>query len=508
MTRCFLSYFVFVLAATVSAGPAEHPLSGFDEYVHQALVDWQTPGVAVAILRDDETLLLRGYGVRRLDDLETVDENTVFPIASVTKVFTATGMALLVEEGRVLWDDPVVKHLPEFQLADADLTRRVQILDLLSHRTGLERADLIAYRGDCERAELMRRLRLLKPSSPFRSGYGYNNLMYIAAGELSARVARTPWEEFITKRVVRPLNLRSTTVGLPPDSTNRVAAHTWVDGQLRIDPLLDGGSDGLRRFRRASAPAGSIYSTISDMARFLRLYLDEGVLDGRRFLKQQTARDMAAPRSVLPILTAPEQRLPYPRFFFGAGLGWQLRDYRGRKIVYHPGSSGAVLAMMPEENIGVVVLANRGCGIPFMIMHDVFDRLLGIERDVTNAEWIEEGLRGPERTKSERLRELDAQRSKDTQPKLPLPRYAGIYHAPLYGDLEIRHTDGALRLQFGPNIHAVLSHWEHDTFRATLNFPPPGEWLVRFVVEAGAPKRIHVERLFWHEPMPPFERQP
>jgi hypothetical protein len=242
------------------------------------------------------------------------------------------------------------------------------------------------------------------------------------------------------------------------------------------------------------------------MAKFLRLFLEEGDVAGRRFLKPSTIREMQAPHSVVPIQATPKPNFAYPRFFFGCGLGWWLRDYRGRKVVYHGGSSGAVAAMMPEERIGIVVLANRGSGLVYMVMHDVFDQLLGIPRTWTNQDWLADGQEKPQeeiRTKNSRL---EALRAKDTKPSLPITEYVGIYTCDLYGKLEILLEEGSLRLQFGPNIVATLRHWEHDTFRAKLSFPPDDEWFLRFAVAEGKSDRLEIERIFWHEPMPTFRR--
>jgi Domain of unknown function (DUF3471)/Beta-lactamase len=183
-----------------------------------------------------------------------------------------------------------------------------------------------------------------------------------------------------------------------------------------------------------------------------------------------------------------------------------LRDYRGRKIVYHGGSTGAVAAMMPEENIGIVVLANRGSGLVYMVMHDTFDRLLGIPRTWTNHDWLVDAEEKPQQDIEEKNARLDAQRTKDTALSLPLKEYVGTYECDLYGKLAIREEGGSLLLQFGVNIVVKLHHWEHDTFRGKPNFPPDEEWFVRFVLADGKPDRLEIERIFWAEPMPAFRR--
>ncbi len=501
---------LLLTAVFAHGGEPADPLAGFDEYAQAALADLKTPGMAIAVVKDGKVVFARGYGVRRVGERDAVDERTLFPIASVTKVFTATCLAQLVEDGRLKWNDPVVKHLPEFKLHDPHLTKDVRLADLVSHRTGLETADLLAYRGDYDRAEILRRLRFLQPVAPFRSRYGYHNLMVVTAGEVLERVARESWAELVRKRVFQPLGMSATLAG-PRELAglrNVSTPHVLREGRLIPDPLWgrDEGAEGFRRLHDAVAPAGAIQSNVVDMARFLQLYLSEGVCDGRRMLQTATVREMFAPHSVLPIKATPKPYLAYPRFFFGCGYGWQMRDYRGRKIVYHGGASGAVAAMMPAENLGIVVLANRASGLVYMVMHDVFDRLLGIPRDLTNRDWIFDAEEKPQADIKQKNASLEAKRAKDTKPSLPLGEYAGSYECDLYGKLEIREVEGSLRLQFGPNIAATLRHWEHDTFRGKLSFPPDDEWFVRFVVADGKPVRLEVERIFWHEPMPVFRR--
>jgi hypothetical protein len=215
---------------------------------------------------------------------------------------------------------------------------------------------------------------------------------------------------------------------------------------------------------------------------------------------------MFAAHSVLPVKPPADQSFAYPKYFVGCGLGWHLRDYRGRRIVFHGGSSGAVVAMIPEERIGVVALANVGNGIVYMVMHDLLDRLLGIPRTWTNRAWVREAIEAPAENAAAKNARWESQRAKQTRPKLPLDAYAGTYSCDLYGLLQIRHENGVLRLQFGPNMQAELRHWEHDTFRAKLNFPADDEWFVKFSIVDGTISRLNIERLWWHEPMPPFVR--
>lgn len=502
-----------LLAFLLAAGPASatepsDPLAGFDAYVQAALADFRIPGLAVAIIKDGKVVLARGYGVRRVGEQSPVDEETIFPIASITKVFTATCLALFVEEGKLKWSDPVVEHLPEFELYDPFLTKDVRIDDLLSHRVGLETADLVAYRGDYDRAEILRRLRFLQPVAPFRSRFGYHNHVVTTAGEILERVSGQSWQTVLRTRLLHPMGMSATFAGRQEleGRQNVSTPHVLVEGKLMEDPVWKRGpgNEGFRRLHDAVAPAGAMQSNVVDMARFVQMVLDEGDFQGQPLLKPVTVRTMLAPHSMAPIKATPKPSLVYPQFFYGGGLGWQLRDLRSRKVVMHGGSSGAVAAMMPQERIGVVVLANRSCGLEYMFMHDIFARMLGLPRAMTNRDWLIETEETPTQRAATNKSRLEAARTKDTRPSLPLSQYAGTYACDLYGKLEIAEGDGSLRLQFGPNIAGTLAHLEHDTFRAQLSFPPGEEWLIRF---QGA-ERLNIERLSWPEPMPEFRRTP
>ncbi len=499
---------LLLLVGPVMAVESEDPLAGIDEYVQAAITDLHVPGVAIAIVKDGKVVLARGYGTRRVGENSPVDEHTIFPIASVTKVFNATCVALLVDEGKLKWSDPVVKHLPDFELYDPFLTRDVRIDDLLSHRVCLETADLMPYRGDCDRAEIIRRLRFMQPVAPFRSRFVYHNPLTVTAGAVVERVSGNSWENALSARVLKPLGMDAT-IAVPREIAGRenvATPYLMIEGKLIAD-RRDETHEGIRRFHEAVAPAGAMQSNVLDMAKFLQMYLDEGMFKGQPLLKAETVRKMFALHSTVPIEAKPRSNLIFPSFY-GGGLGWQLRDLRGRKVIMHGGSTGAMAAMIPEEKMGVVVLANLGwgAGIEYMLMHDIFARMLGLPRSQTNHDWLVEAQETPVKEALARNARLDATRNKDARTSLALSRYAGTYVCDLYGKLEILERDGVLRAQFGPNIEGALVHWENDTFRVKLTFPPREEWFVRFRVSAGSVPSLNIERISWHEPMPEFRR--
>ena len=238
-------------------------LEGLDAAVEQALQDWQMPGLALAIVKDDAVVLSKGYGVRELGQSVPVDERTVFAIGSVTKAFTAAALGMLVDEGKIGWDDPVTAHLPDFQLYDPYVTREITLRDLLTHRSGLPRGDLIWIGSDFDRAEILRRVRYLPPRWSFRSHYGYQNILYLAAGQVVAAATGRSWDAFIRERIFAPLGMidSSTSVTALADAGNVAAPHADVDGQIGPVPY---------RNIDCIAPAGAINANVVEMTQWIR----------------------------------------------------------------------------------------------------------------------------------------------------------------------------------------------------------------------------------------------
>jgi CubicO group peptidase (beta-lactamase class C family) len=503
---------VLLAVAFVAAPPlhavraADDPLAGIDAYIEAAMPKWRVPALSIAVVKDGEVVLARGYGVREVSGNERVTGQTVFRLASITKTFTAATVALLVDEGKLAWDDPVKKHLPAFELADPYLTENATLRDLLSHRVGLETGDIVARRGDLSREEILGRLKFLRPYSPFRGKYKYSNLMYVAAGEAVARASGQPWEDFVTRRLLVPLSMQATSPNFARLSQgNRATPYRIHDGELRAvttAPLID-----------AVAPAGSAHSTAEDMAQWLKFWLAEGEVAGQPLLKRETIREMLAMHSASPLVRQDDRSNVYAARFFGWGLGWSVLDYRGQKIHTHGGGSGTFMGLAPEAGIGVVVLTNlEFTNLGGMLMYDVFDAYrLGPERAWSREKWpqwlaVDEP---PEITGDKARAKLDLTRKAGTSPSVPLAHLAGKYRSDLYGELEVLSADGRLALKLGTNPAVKLAHWQNDAFIS----PGPEadapwfDWLIRFRIGAGGKcEAIDIERIGWDEPMPRFER--
>ena len=453
-------------AQAQDARAAGDPLAGFDAYVSQAARDWKVPGLAVAVVRNDTVVLVKGYGVRTLGRPEPVDTATLFAIGSTTKAMTAAAIAMLVDEGKVRWDDPVIQHLPGFQLSDPYLTRAITVRDLLTHRTGLPTADAIWYGSPFVFDTLMRRLRHLKPATSLRGGYAYQNMMYGTAGQVVAAASGMSWGDFVTRRILQPLGMtRSVThlAGLA-GRPNVATPHAEIDDTLRPIPYRD--IDNI-------APAGAVMSSAADMARWVRFLLDSARAGGpagtRRLIADSTFRELFTPQFVIPAASFyPAARRARPHLV-AYGLAWFLQDYRGRLLAMHTGSidgMSALVGLLPEERTGIVVLANADhAELRHALMYRAFDAQLGgaatdWSRDL---KLLYDSLAREGRAAE---RKADADRVQGTRPSLALARYAGTYADSLYGTVVVREAGGRLAIRMGPAFAGTLEHWHYDTFRA------------------------------------------
>ncbi|CAN5839972.1 serine hydrolase [soil metagenome] len=474
---------VFPLAAQPT------PLSGLDAYIESGMRDWEVPGLAIAVVKDDSVIFARGYGVRRVGERELVDENTLFAIASTTKALTAAALGMMVDEERISWDDRVVRHLPGFELQDSYVNREFTIRDLLTHRSGLARHDLLWIAAPFERDEILRRARHLPASGRFRADYGYHNVMYIAAGELLAASSGTSWDDFLADRIFRPLGMtRSTTRASVVDTRDNVSgSHTMVNGV--VTPLVRRNYDNI-------GGAGAAWSSAIDMAQWVRLHLANGSYNGDQLLSPATLRELHTPQTLIRSDTVAERLFPDTNFR-AYGLGWLLQDYRGRKLVHHSGSinwTRTQVGMIPDEGIGVVVIANlSSSNLQQAVMYRVLDAYLGAEPRDWSAELLEISRRATERSAVQRG-EIEASRVRNTRPSLPAERFAGRYASELFGEMRFEREGNRLVLHYAPDYVADLEHWHHDTFRAVWRRPGFGTAFVTFALDARArPVSVEVE---------------
>lgn len=450
--RPVLAPFAFSwLIACAAAGPARAPVvapsptaekvapskryldeAAVDATVARALESWQVPGMAVVVVQDGAVQVSKGYGVRKLGTDAKVDADTLFAIASLSKTFAATGLGLLVDEGKLGWDDRVVRHLPDFSLSDPSVTSQVTVRDLLSHRVGLPTfgGDVVWFLSASDRAHVLRSIRHVPLSFPFRSGYGYSNLMFLAAGELFPAVAGQSWEEFTRTRILQPLGMKRTAMTLAEASTreNVATAHSNLDHR-GLRPLPDRNVDVI-------GAAASMYSSANDLARWLRLHADRGALEGKRLLSEERQDELWTLHSVQPLRR--KLRKLFPTNFNGYGLGWQLNDYAGHFVARHGGALSGMfsyLLVVPERRLGIAVLTNADTHEAYAA---VANELLDAALQRLGPDWIAE------------LKELSPSFVPPAR-GAPIPaaewdRFEGTWRSPHYGKATVRRQGEELIL--------------------------------------------------------------
>jgi CubicO group peptidase (beta-lactamase class C family) len=482
--------FVALSAAAQSVVPAD-----IDSYVERSMKAFEVPGLSLAVVKDGKVVYAKGYGVRKLGEPAPVSERTLFGIASNTKAFTAAALAILVDEGKLSWDDPVIKHMPSFRLADPTVTDELMVRDLLSHRAGLGlgQGDLLYFPPtDYTPAQVVERGRYFKPVSSLRSKYAYNNFMFEVAAQLIAQVSGMRYDEFVAKRIFAPLGMSSSmvTAAAYKAGGDWATPHSrgWrLEGKLEpIEVTIDNAWEG----------AAGIKSSATDLAKWMTVQLNSGKLpDGSVLFTAATQRQMWSMQIPIPISASanvPKPLLDARPQFAGYGLGWSLRDYRGHKIVSHGGALTGMVStvqLLPDQNLGIVVLTNQEeTGAYSSIVYHILDQAL----QAPPSDWIsayrelrDEALR---RANQKEQKEAAA-RVKVSRPPAPPAKLAGRYHDDWYGDVTITQEGGKLVLRFThtPMMVADLEFWQYDTFKAvfrdktvpdayvTFSFSPAGD---------------------------------
>ena len=477
--RACVTLVVLALGLPAAAAAQPAPLQGLAAYIEQEMADWKVPGLAIAVVKDDALVWASGFGVRDARSGGAVDEHTLFAIGSASKAFTAASVGMLVQEGHLRWDDRVTKYLPDFETSDPYVTRELTVRDLLTHRSGLDRGDQVWYATGLGREEILHQVRFQPPTSSLRSQFGYNNNMFLAAGQILPGLTGLSWDDFVDRRIFAPLRMeRSVTSTLPLARMENVAQpHQEIDGEVRPIPWRN--IDNI-------APAGSIVSSASEMANWVRLQLAGGEFEGRRILDEVVVREMHSAQTIMPLegswaLMAPESH------FLMYGMGWMLHDYRGRKVVQHGGNIDgmhALVALLPEERLGVVVLTNLLPNyLTYALMHRVFDAYLG----APEMDWSERfGGRFRELVAAgeAQRRRMEESRVAGTKPSLALDRYAGTYRHEMYGELVVALDGGGLVARRGSGFAGDLEHWHFDTFRIEWRDESMGSGLVTFALDA------------------------
>jgi len=453
--------------ARQSAAPPAGVPPGLDQYVDSVMKAFGVPGISLTIVKDGKVVVAKGYGVRRLGDPTPVDAGTLFGIASNTKVFTAVALGLLVEQGKIDWDEPVVTYLPWFQMYDSWVTREITVRDLLVHRSGLGlgAGDLLWWpESDYTRRQIVERLKFIKPATSFRYAYAYDNVLYVVASELIEAISGQSWEDFVTSRILMPAGMTTSLPAYPSPSQrgNLASTHAPVEGTLRTIPPDTSV---------AKNPAGGIMTNAQDAAKWLMIMADSGHMsDGKALYSTRTAQALWTPVTILPNNPPPPGLAPLRSNFRGYALGLGMSDFRGYKIAQHTGGLPGFVSevtTVPDLRLGVAVFTNAESGAAFRaITLRVLDYYMGAKFD-----WLAAIKARVARGDSVNAAEMSASataRNAQSSPSLPLAKYAGTYRDAWYGDVAIADEQGRLMIRFthSPVLTGTLEHWQYDTFIA------------------------------------------
>ena len=453
-------------------------LSGFDDFAAQAMKDWKVPGMAVAVVQNGKVVLLKGYGYRDVEKKLPVTPATLFSIGSITKSFTVTTLGMEVDEGKVDWDKPVREYLPGLRMFEPTVTEQLTLRDMVTHRSGLPRHDLVWYTSDFGREDLIRRLQYLEPNKPLRYTFQYNNLMFMTAGYLAGRLDGLSWEDVVRKRILNPLGMNGTTYSYKVSQNSPDFAFGYRKGrdlaaEVKRIPFDAQCPDGC-----AMGPAGEINSSAADMSKYLLLHLNGGKFEGRQLLSSSNASQMQTPQMV--IQGAPEFKEMSETSY---GMGFFISGYRGHKQVEHGGNIdgfSAELGFLPNDQIGVVVLTNLdGTPLPNIIAWNVFDRLLGMDQAPWSKRLLDAETKGKQ-SEEEARKKGYVGRKTGTHPSRDLAEYLGDYEHPGYGIISIAPDGDGFKMKFNL-VSETLKHYHYDTFQVPENpFDPFEKVMVTF----------------------------
>jgi len=479
------------MAAPVWAG-AQTPsfvADSLDAYIQQGMQDWQIPGMAVLILKDGQPVVMKGYGTRVLGKDEPVDENTLFFIASNTKLFTGTAVSELDEEKKLSLTDRVTQYLPGFRLYDSSATRLIDIRDLLSHHLGTKtfQGDFSFWNSNLSREAITAKMRLLQPPGQFRQDYGYCNSCFITAGEVVEKVTGHPWEDFIQQRILDKLGMTHTHTSTTGAAAYPNIAHpyTSVYGEPVALPFDHIDNQG---------PAGSLVSCISDLSKWLQMQLDSGRAGGQAVFSWSVIQKT---RQAATIVRSNKSAI-LPTHYMLYGMGVFMGDYAGRQIYWHTGGAFGFVTntcFVPEEHLAIAILTNNDDQSFFeALRYQILDAYLGVPF-VNRSRQL---LAGSQQQKAERLRQVadwKAQVRTGARPALPLSAFTGSYTNPLYG--KVRITTGAkgllVHFEHHPDLSATLEYMGADKFLMTYSNPAYGIFPTPFTIVGGKVRNVTIK---------------
>lgn len=437
--------------------------SSLDNFINSAMRQWKVPGLAIGIVRGTSVVYLKGFGVRDIRSGEPVTPDTLFDIGSCTKAFTAASVAILVDRGKMHWDDRVNEYVPFFHLRDPMADEYATVRDLLTHRTGMGGTDLLWYGSPFSLEQIIRRVRYIEPTEGFRVGFQYQNVMYATAGYAVGAATGGTWETFVRQNIFEPLGMNGADFSAvdAQKAANHATPHLeQPNGTVETIPWRN--LDNI-------APAGSINAGVRDMTKWIAMQLNDGVADGKRLISEKSMKEMHTPQIVVP--QGGEFQLFFPESMqLSYGMGWFIEDYRGHQIILHPGDIdgfASVIVLIPEVHTGFVIFANLDhTPVREGLAYHLIDQFLGLQAE----DWIAhfDGVaKGFAEAEEKQTQEEEKKQRADTHPSRELAAYAGTYRNRAYGDVVVSLEGDHLALQFY-TFKSALTHLQYDTFAADL----------------------------------------
>lgn len=464
----FLSLFISINA--IGQSNTNVDLEALDSYFEKMVSDWDLPGASIGIVKDGELIFTGNYGVKELGVDEKPDENTLYAIASNSKAFTSAIIGMLVQEGKLDWNDKVKDYLPYFAVYDEWVSNHVTIRDMLSHRVGLGTfsGDNIWYKSDFTAKEIIERIQYVPQAYEFRSGYGYSNLMFITAGELIETVTGKSWGENVKERILEPLGMDRTIYTM--NDLDKMGNYTTPTARKNDEnyniPWVSWDN---------VASTGGLISSVNDIAKWMIFNIDNGIHNGDTLLTKETRNMVWTPHNNHIVDHTSEN--PFGRNFNAYGLGWGISDYHGRLRIGHTGGyDGMITAitLIPEEKLGVVVLTN-GVRSPIMAAtYYALDQFLGVKTTDWSKNYLENSIASAK--EDTRIADRKAKRVKNTKPTIAEEQFVGTYYSDLTGKIFIRKKDGKLTMTFEhhPLLSATLTHWHYDVWE--IHWDEPQAW--------------------------------
>jgi CubicO group peptidase (beta-lactamase class C family) len=462
MTKRLLRLHTIVLVILLSLPvqvPAQTPsapanFAGFDSFVEQVMKDWKVPGLALAVVKDGQIVYAKGYGYRDVKNGLKVTPDTLFAIGSCSKAFTAAAIGILVDEGKLEWDKPVRTYLPDFTLWDEYASAHLTVRDLITHQSGLPRHDLLWYGSPLSRQELFERLRYLEPSKPLHGKYQYNNLMFMTAGVLIGKVSGGTWEEFVQRRLLDPLGMKSTRLSVRdlPQAADASLPYNETNDEIKAIPY---------RNIDAIGPAGSINSSVNEMSHWLVAQLDKGKYDGKQVISEASLRENHTPQ----IVSGGEPRYD-EQFYSSYGMGWGVTAYRGHPVLAHSGGIDGFISqvrLLPKDKIGLVVLTNSGTNVSAVVANNIIDRMLGLN-EVPWAKRAKDDQAKSKEAQAKAKSAADATRKIGTHPSHDLKDFTGQFEHPAYGVLTIMQEGEGMKSERN-GVTASMKHFHYDIFQ-------------------------------------------